>query len=121
MASARINADSHLRSVVKGISYRLLGTLFTTSLSFAMTGSTKTAILLGSAEVTIKVLLFWGHGRVWAKIEWGRYGREIYRYELPPPPVENAPPPSESSVVVASEGVVGHIAPALPRGLSRGA
>src|SRR5262245_20760161 len=65
-------SESHLRSVVKGLSYRLLGTLFTTTLSFVMTGSAKTAMLLGSAVVTLKVLLFWGHERVWTRIYWGR-------------------------------------------------
>jgi uncharacterized membrane protein len=58
--------------VAKGISYRLLGTLLTTAISFAMTGSAKTAVLVGSAEVTFKVALFWGHERVWARIQWGR-------------------------------------------------
>jgi uncharacterized membrane protein len=72
MPDAPTSHDSHLRSVVKGFSYRVLGTLFTTTLSFVMTGSVKTAALLGSAEVTCKIVLFWGHERAWARVRWGR-------------------------------------------------
>jgi uncharacterized membrane protein len=50
-----------------------MGTLFTGTLSFAMTGSTKTALLIGTAEITFKVLLFWAHERLWARIRWGRH------------------------------------------------
>ena len=68
-----IHSESHLRSVLKGVSYRCFGTLFTTALSFVMTRSTKTALLLGAAEFSFKVILFWGHERVWAKVRWGRH------------------------------------------------
>lgn len=64
--------ESHLRSVAKGISYRFVGTLFTTAISFAVTGSAKTAMLFGSMEVTVKVILFWAHERLWARVRWGR-------------------------------------------------
>jgi uncharacterized membrane protein len=67
------SSESHLRSVAKGVSYRLVGTLLTTMLSFVLTGSARTAMFLGSAEITFKVLLFWGHERVWAKVQWGRH------------------------------------------------
>jgi uncharacterized membrane protein len=64
--------DSHLRSVVKGVSYRLFGSLLTAILSYFVTGSVKTATLVGTAEMTVKVLLYWGHERAWARIRWGR-------------------------------------------------
>jgi uncharacterized membrane protein len=64
--------DSHLRSVAKGISYRLVGTISTALISFAMTGSVRTALLLGTVEISFKVVLFWGHERVWARIPFGR-------------------------------------------------
>jgi uncharacterized membrane protein len=72
MPNSSTNFESHLRSVAKGISYRIVGTLSTATLSFAVTGSTRTAMILGSAEVVVKLLLFWGHERVWARVPWGR-------------------------------------------------
>ena len=68
--------ESHLRSVAKGLSYRLFGTLFTAAAGFVMTGSTKTALLLGAAEFTFKVFLFWGHERLWARVRWGQRHRD---------------------------------------------
>ena len=72
MTDMRFVSDSHLRSVAKGLSYRLLGTLCTSALSFGITGSTRAAFLIGCADVIIKLLLFWGHERVWDRIVWGR-------------------------------------------------
>jgi uncharacterized membrane protein len=68
-------AESHVRSALKAISYRTAGTLLTTTISLVMTGSAKTAMLLGCAEVTTKVVLYWAHERVWSRIHWGRHPR----------------------------------------------
>jgi uncharacterized membrane protein len=72
MRSPREWADSQLRSVMKGVSYRLLASLSTVAISFALTGNGRTATLIGSSEVLAKILLFWGHERVWHRIHWGR-------------------------------------------------
>jgi uncharacterized membrane protein len=72
-----LHFESHLRSVAKGFSYRFFGTLFTATAGFVMTGSTKTALLLGAAEFTFKVLLFWGHERLWARVRWGHQHRVV--------------------------------------------
>jgi uncharacterized membrane protein len=68
--------------VTKGVSYRVLGTLFTTAVSYAMTGSARMAMLLGSADFVLKVLLFWGHERVWARVRWGCDRKVLF---APPP------------------------------------
>ncbi len=64
--------ESHLRSVAKGASYRVIATLSTLAISFLMTGSVKLATLIGSSEALAKILLYWGHERVWHRIPWGR-------------------------------------------------
>jgi uncharacterized membrane protein len=92
--------------VTKGISYRVLGTFFTMAVGFAMTRSTRTALLLGSAEFVLKVLLFWCHERVWARVRWGRHHQPAVNEsmldwksrtvpETPTPPLF-APPPGAS-------------------------
>lgn len=113
MPTSSNESDSHLRSVVKGLSYRLIGTAFTTAMSFVMTGSVRTAALIGTAEVTTKVLLFWGHERVWQRISWGRRarpksagpgeGRSETRREPARAPAEQVPPPAPAKAA-ASHG-----------------
>lgn len=72
MADKMQGTESHLRSVIKGISWRVLGTIDTMILSYLWTGSIKTATLIGSSEAMTKIFLFWAHERVWHKIRWGR-------------------------------------------------
>jgi uncharacterized membrane protein len=92
--------DSRWRSASKGISYRVFATLLTTAASFAMTGSMKTATLIGSVEVSVKILLYWAHERLWSRITWGRV-REIVASDgalpesaheaIPKPPIAPRP------------------------------
>jgi uncharacterized membrane protein len=72
MSISYVASDSHWRSAFKGITYRVFATMVTTSVSFRMTGSVKTAAIIGLAEVTAKVVLYWAHERIWARIRWGR-------------------------------------------------
>ncbi len=77
MAVSYVVSESHWRSASKGISYRLFATLLTTTVSFLMTGSYKTAAIIGTAEVSAKVLLYWAHERIWTRIRWGRHHEVI--------------------------------------------
>lgn len=72
MSGSTSSVESQLRSLVKGVSYRLVGSLATVLVSFALTGSARIATLIGSGEIVAKVLLFWGHERLWQRIRWGR-------------------------------------------------
>jgi adenylylsulfate kinase len=63
--------DSHLRSVVKAISWRAWGTLDTIVLSWIVTGHVGAALTIGALEVTTKVFWFWLHERMWTKVKWG--------------------------------------------------
>lgn len=65
-------ADSHLRSVAKGISWRIIGTIDTMLISYFVTGSVKYAAVIGSVEAVTKIVLFWGHERIWHRVPWGR-------------------------------------------------
>ena len=64
------SSDSHLRSVVKAISWRALGTIDTFILSWLITGEVKLAAAIGGAEVFTKMFLYWLHERAWNKITW---------------------------------------------------
>lgn len=64
--------DTHKRSLVKGFTWRFLGTLDTTLISWAVTGNPLKAISIGGIEVFTKVILYYFHERVWQNIRWGK-------------------------------------------------
>jgi uncharacterized membrane protein len=57
--------ESHFRSIIKGVSWRIVGTIDTIILSYFLTGHIHTAIKIGLTEVVTKVLLYYLHERVW--------------------------------------------------------
>ena len=63
--------DTHTRSVLKGITWRIVGTLDTMVLVFLFSGRVSLAALVGTTEAFTKILLFWVHERAWQRIHWG--------------------------------------------------
>jgi uncharacterized membrane protein len=63
---------SHLRSVLKGVSWRVVGTLDTIFIAFFITGKPLSALTIGGFEVFTKIAFFYLHERIWARIAWGR-------------------------------------------------
>ncbi len=63
--------ETHRRSFIKGVSWRVLGSIDTFLLSWFFTGSVKAAGAIASTEVITKVLLYYFHERVWTSIKWG--------------------------------------------------
>ena len=59
------------RTLVKGISWRILGTISTVSLLIIMTGEITLAFQLGAVDVIIKFLLYMAHERLWGRVKWG--------------------------------------------------
>lgn len=64
--------DTHLRSVAKGMSWRVIATLVTTIVVWLISGEVSTALFAGLSDSLVKIGLFWGHERVWQQVEWGR-------------------------------------------------
>lgn len=68
--------DSHSRSAVKAISWRILGSLDTLLLSYLFTGSLVIAGSIASTESITKIVLYYFHERAWSRFSWGREGDE---------------------------------------------
>lgn len=64
--------ETKRRSVVKAISWRVLGTIDTISISYFLTGQIKTALSIGGLEVFTKMVLYFFHERIWNLISWGK-------------------------------------------------
>lgn len=65
-------SEKPIRSVVKSISWRTVGTLDTILISWIITGQVKTALSIGGIELVTKMLLYFFHERVWNSIKWGK-------------------------------------------------
>jgi uncharacterized membrane protein len=68
MPTERRIKESHLRSLLKGISWRVVGTLDTMLLSYIFTGNLKIAAAIGGTEVISKVGLYYLHERAWQRV-----------------------------------------------------
>lgn len=59
--------DTSLKSFLKSISWRFVGTIDTVTISYIVTGKIHMALSIGSIEVCSKILLYYLHERAWEK------------------------------------------------------
>jgi uncharacterized membrane protein len=59
--------ESHYRSIIKGVTWRIVGTIDTIFLSFLLTGHLNTALKIGVTEVLTKISLYYVHERLWIR------------------------------------------------------
>ena len=68
----KVAPNSHLRSLIKAVSWRFVGSLDTFILSMIFTGNAKYAVSIAGAEALTKIALYYGHERAWRRVKWGR-------------------------------------------------
>jgi uncharacterized membrane protein len=64
--------DSHIRSIVKAISWRATGSIDTFLVTLIITGSSVFAGSVALTETLTKIVFYYGHERIWALISWGK-------------------------------------------------
>jgi uncharacterized membrane protein len=64
----------HARAVVKGATWRAVGTADTFVLSWIITHKLGSAASIASFETVTKIALFYLHEQLWARLPWGRAG-----------------------------------------------
>ncbi len=64
--------EAHSRSFIKAVSWRILGSIDTFVISYLITGKLVFAASIASVESVTKIILFYGHERLWAAVPWGR-------------------------------------------------
>lgn len=65
-------SEKPLRSIAKTVSWRIVGTMDTIGISWFLTGKIQTALAIGGVELVTKMILYFGHERVWNAINFGR-------------------------------------------------
>lgn len=68
--------ETHKRSIIKGITWRIIASVTTMTVVFVVTGNLVLVASVGLVDVSAKVLFYYLHERVWGKVHWGLLGTE---------------------------------------------
>lgn len=72
---ADVQKESHLRSVLKAFSWRVVATTTTASIAFVITGQIDTALMIGGIEFVFKIFVYYAHERLWQLVPRGTFRR----------------------------------------------
>lgn len=68
--------ESHLRSIVKGVTWRFIASATTMTVVYLVTGDVALTASVGVIDVSLKLFFYYCHERAWGKVKWGRLGVE---------------------------------------------
>jgi len=64
--------ETNLRSVAKGVSWRVVATSTTMGIVYLFFGNLELAVATGLLESAVKIGLYWGHEKAWQRVRWGK-------------------------------------------------
>lgn len=64
--------DNHIRSFIKGTTWRVIGTADTAMLAYLWTGQIGDSLKIAGGELISKILLYYVHERIWMRLKFGR-------------------------------------------------
>ena len=63
--------ESHTRSFAKGVTWRVIASLTTMIIVYAVTGDVEIMAAAGAIDVLAKLTLYYFHERAWGVVRWG--------------------------------------------------
>jgi uncharacterized membrane protein len=70
-----LHSTSNVRSGLKALTWRLVATVTTASIVYALTGRLELTAAVGFYDVVLKLILYFLHERIWNRVQ---YGRTLY-------------------------------------------
>jgi len=67
-----METETHKRSIVKALTWRVLAYIITTLTVYIFTRKLAYALGIGFTDTIIKLFVYYGHERLWMKIKFGR-------------------------------------------------
>ena len=67
----QIEKESHLRSMLKGLTWRVIATSTIFGITYFTTGEMETALQVASIEFFIKLIIYYIHERAWQAVPRG--------------------------------------------------
>ena len=64
--------ESHKRSIIKAVTYRMTSSLVTIAVVYAFTKEAMLSLGIGFLDGVIKVFAYYSHERAWNKVNFGR-------------------------------------------------
>ena len=71
-STSQIVTETSTRSVIKGITWRIVATFSTIIIAYFITGETKIALQIGGIEFIAKIAVYYLHERIWLRISFGK-------------------------------------------------
>jgi adenylylsulfate kinase len=68
--------ESHKRSILKGVTWRMIASATTMLVVFVVTGNLALVASVGLVDVVAKVFFYYLHERTWGRVTWGLLGTE---------------------------------------------
>ena len=64
--------ETHARSIIKGLTWRLIASTTTVILVYIFTRSFTLSAEIGALDISLKLLFYYLHERGWNMLKWGR-------------------------------------------------
>ncbi len=64
--------ETKRRSLAKALSWRLFATMITATVALIITGKITVALEIGALDTSVKLLVYYGHERLWLHIPYGK-------------------------------------------------
>ena len=63
--------ETHRRSIVKSLSWRVVATIVTACAAWLITGEQESAVKIAALDTLAKIGIYYGHERAWLRIPFG--------------------------------------------------
>ena len=73
------DTDSHVRSVLKGITWRVVATTTTIIIAYFIIGDVSDALKIGAIEFIGKIFIYYLHERAWTAVPRGTFRKTFKR------------------------------------------
>lgn len=75
----KIHKETHLRSLAKGFTWRIVATTTTITIAYIITGEVGNALKIGAIEFFGKLLIYYLHERAWQQVPLGTFRKVFYK------------------------------------------
>ncbi|MBM4038525.1 MAG: DUF2061 domain-containing protein [Planctomycetes bacterium] len=76
--------DSHARSIVKSVSWRIIGIIMQIVITYGFIGNWANTLGITSIFQTLRFILYYFHERAWERILWGRKLHPLSHFQMRP-------------------------------------
>jgi uncharacterized membrane protein len=69
--------ESHVRTIAKTVSWRVLGTVITSGVVYLITGKAELGLSIAALDCFVKLITYYAHERAWNSISFGYHDSSL--------------------------------------------